>query len=184
MARLKEHYHSEIVPQMMEAFGYSNKSQVPKIVKVVINMGLGRGAAEAKILEDAAKELGMITGQRPVITKAKKAISNFKIRKGAPVGCKVTLRREIMYEFLDRLISIAIPRIRDFRGLSPQSFDGQGNYNFGLTEHTIFPEIDVDKVSLIKGMDIVIHTTAARDEEAYGLLERFGMPFRKRQSKG
>ncbi len=178
-ARLKTRYDKEIVPAMMERFGFTNKLQVPKLIKIVINMGLGQGAHESKIIEDAISELALIVGQRPVVTRARKAIANFKIRKGSAVGCKVTLRREHMYEFLDRLICVAIPRIRDFRGLSPHSFDGQGNYAFGLDEHTVFPEVDVDKVDKIKGMDIIIHTSAQNDEQARELLKLFGMPFRK-----
>ncbi len=179
MARLKDKYKNEIIPKMMERFQYTNVLEVPRLVKIVINMGLGQGARESKVIDDAINELSLIAGQRPVVTKAKKAIANFKIRKGSTVGCKVTLRRDIMYEFLDRLISVAIPRIKDFRGLSPQSFDGSGNYAFGLNEHTIFPEVDVDKVSSIKGMDIIMHTSAKSDNEGRELLTLLGMPFRK-----
>lgn len=179
MARLKDKYNKDIIPAMMKEFHYSNPMSVPKLEKIVLNMGLGEGTREIKVIEDAMNELAVITGQRPIVTKAKKAIANFKIRKGVPVGCKLTLRRNIMYEFLDRLISVAIPRIKDFRGLSPNSFDGRGNYAFGLTEHTVFPEIDVDKVNLIKGMDIIIQTTAKTDEEGRALLKMLGMPFRK-----
>ncbi len=179
MVRLKDKYTNVIVPAMMERFQRSNKLQVPQLKKIVINMGLGQASQDNKIIEDAIKELSLIVGQRPVATRAKKAIANFKVRKGSIVGCKVTLRKNIMYEFLDRLISVAMPRIKDFRGLSPLSFDGQGNYAFGLVEHTIFPEIDVDKVNMIKGMDIIMHTSAEKDEEARELLKMFGMPFRK-----
>lgn len=179
MARLKDKYKKEIIPAMIERFKYTNPMAVPKLVKIVINMGLGEGAHDNKVIEDGINELALITGQRPVVTRAKKAVANFKIRKGVPVGCKVTLRREIMYEFLDRLICIVIPRIRDFRGLSPHSFDGRGSYAFGLTEQTAFPDIDIDKVSMIKGMDVVIHTSAKTDEEARELLKMLGMPFRK-----
>ena len=179
MERLRERYNNEIIPAMKEDLGYPNALSVPQIVKIVINMGLGEAAQDNKIIEEAIKELSLITGQRPIATRARKDIANFKIRKGSVVGCKVTLRKTIMYEFLDRLISITIPRIRDFRGLSPKSFDGRGNYAFGLTEQTVFPEIDVDKVTRIKGMDIVIHTTAKKDDEARELLRRFGMPFRR-----
>ena len=179
MARLKNRYMNEIVPAMMERFQFSNRLEVPGLAKIVINMGIGQAAEDNKIMEDAIKELSLITGQRPVATRAKKAIANFKIRKGSIVGCKVTLRENIMYEFLDRLISVAIPRIKDFRGLSPSSFDGRGNYAFGLTEHVVFPEIDADKVKLIKGMDIIIHMSAKKDEEARELLRMFGMPFRR-----
>lgn len=179
MARLKDKYINEIIPKMMEHFRYTNALEVPRLKKIVINMGLGEAAHDNKVIEDAIKELALITGQRPIITRAKKAIANFKIRKGSTVGCKATLRRNIMYEFLDRLISVAIPRIKDFRGLSVHSFDGRGNYTFGLTEHVVFPEIDVDKVNLIKGMDIIIHTSAKTNDEARELLKMFGMPFRR-----
>lgn len=179
MVRLKDKYANEIVPAMMERFQLSNRLKVPKLKKIVINMGLGQAAQDNKIIEDAIKELSLIAGQHPVATRAKKAIASFKIRKGSIVGCKVTLRKNIMYEFLDRLISVVIPRIKDFRGLSPNSFDGRGNYAFGLTEHAVFPEIDVDKINLIKGMDIIIHTSAKINEEARELLKMFGMPFRR-----
>jgi len=179
MARLKDRYTNEITPAMMKRFQWSNRLEVPKLKKIVINMGLGKAAEDKKIVEDAIKELFLITGQLPVPTRAKKAIANFKIRKGSIVGCKVTLRKNIMYEFLDRLISVAIPRIKDFRGLSPNSFDGRGNYAFGLTEEVVFPEIDADKINLTKGMDIIIHTSAETNEEARELLMFFGMPFRK-----
>ncbi|MBN1871532.1 MAG: 50S ribosomal protein L5 [Candidatus Omnitrophica bacterium] len=179
MVRLKEKYIKEIVPRMMEQYGYTNALAVPKLKKIVINMGLGEGAHDNKIIEDAVKELSIIAGQKPVVTKSRKAIANFKVRKGVPVGCKVTLRRNIMYEFLDRLISVTIPRIKDFRGLSKNSFDGRGNFAFGLTEHAVFPEIDVDKITFSKGMDIIIETTAKKDDEARELLQLFGMPFRK-----
>ena len=179
MARLKDRYKDEIVPMMMERFQLSNRLAVPRLKKIVINMGLGQAAADNKIVEEAIKELSLITGQRPSATRAKKAIASFKIRKGSIVGCRVTLRKNIMYEFLDRLISVAIPRIKDFRGLSPNSFDGRGNYAFGLTEETVFPEIDADKVNVPKGMDIIMHTSAGTDEEARELLRMFGMPFRQ-----
>ena len=179
MARLKVRYKNEIIPHMMERFQYVNPLEVPKLIKITLNMGLGESANDDKVLESAINELSLITGQRPVTTKARKAIANFKIRKGSPVGCKVTLRKEIMYEFFDRLISIAMPRIRDFRGLPPDSFDGRGNYAFGLTEQTVFLEIDADKVNSIKGMDIIIHTSAKTDNEGRELLRAFGMPFRK-----
>jgi len=178
MARLKDRYKNEIVPAMMQRFNYKNILSVPKLKVIVVNMGLGEGASDNKVMEDAVKEMGLIVGQRPVVTKAKKAIANYKIRKGSPVGVKVTLRREMMYEFLDRLISVAIPRIRDFRGLSPRSFDGRGNYSFGIVEHAIFPEIDVDKIALAKGMDVVIGTTAKNDNEARELLRLLGMPLK------
>lgn len=179
MIRLKDKYKKEIIPTMMQRFNYPNPLAVPNLKKIVINMGLGEGAHDNKIIEDAISELSLIVGQRPIATRAKKDIANFKIRKGSLVGCKVTLRKSIMYEFLDRLISITIPRIKDFRGLSSNSFDGRGNYSFGLVEQTVFPEIDADKVNLIKGMDISIQTSAKTNEEARELLSLFGMPFRK-----
>lgn len=178
--RLLERYRSEIVPEMMKAFGYKNRLEVPRLDKIVINVGLGEATQDIKFLESAANEVALITGQKPVITKAKKAIANFKIRRGSAVGCKVTLRRAIMYEFLDRLIAVAIPRIRDFRGLSPDSFDGQGNYSFGLNEQVIFPEVDVDKMVKVHGMDITINTTAGTAKESFELLRLFGMPFAKK----
>ncbi|MDD5437166.1 MAG: 50S ribosomal protein L5 [Candidatus Omnitrophica bacterium] len=178
--RLLARYRKEIAPEMMKTFGYKNKMEVPSLSKVVINIGLGEAVQDIKFLESAASELAMITGQKPVITKSKKAIANFKIRRGSSIGCKVTLRRARMYEFLDRMVSVAIPRIRDFRGLSTTSFDQGGNYAFGLTEQLIFPEIDVDKVTKIHGMDIIICTTAKTKEEAYELLRHIGMPFAKK----
>jgi len=177
--RLLARYRDEIVPEMVKKFNYKNKLQVPKLEKMVINIGLGEATQDIKILEAAQNELAVITGQRPVITRAKKAIANFKIRKNSPIGCKVTLRRAMMYEFLDRLISIAIPRIRDFRGLSANSFDGGGNYSFGLNEQLIFPEVDIDKVFKTYGMDITIVTNAKSKDEAFELLRLFGMPFKK-----
>ncbi len=179
--RLKKLYYEVIVPEMMKKFGYKNVMQVPKLVKIVVNMGVGQATQEPKLLEMAMKELAKITGQQPVIRRARKSISNFKLRAGMAIGCKVTLRRERMYEFLDRLINAAIPRIRDFRGLSDKSFDGRGNYTLGIKEHVIFPEINVDEVERIFGMDITIVTTAKTDEEAYELLRLFGMPFVKRE---
>ena len=178
--RLLERYRSEIAPEMMKTFGYKNKMEVPQLEKIVINIGLGEGAQDVKFLEAAVAELAMITGQRPVITKAKKAIANFKIRTGSSVGCKVTLRRARMYEFLDRMIAVSIPRIRDFRGLSTNSFDQGGNYAFGLDEQLIFPEVDVDKVTKVHGMDIIICTTAKTRDEAYDLLRLMGIPFAKK----
>lgn len=177
--RLLERYRGEISQEMMKLFNYKNKLQVPRLEKIVLNVGLGEATQDIKLLEAAAAELAMITGQKPVITKAKKAIANFKIRRGSSVGCKVTLRRARMYEFLDRLISVAIPRIRDFRGLSPDSFDGGGNYSFGINEQAIFPDIDVDKIAKTHGMDIIICTNAKTRDEAYDLLRLFGMPFAK-----
>lgn len=175
--RLLERYRSQIVPEMMKIFGYKNKLEVPRLEKIVVNIGLGEATQDIKFLDTAQSELAMITGQKPVVTKAKKAIANFKIRRGSPIGCKVTLRRGRMYEFLDRLIAVAIPRIRDFRGLPANSFDKGGNYSFGLNEQLIFPEIDVDKVMKIHGMDITIVTTARNEKEAFELLRLAGMPF-------
>jgi len=177
--RLLERYNKEIVPQMMEKFGYRNKMQVPRVTKVVLNVGMGIGAQDIKFIEAAVKELSMITGQKAVITRAKKAISNFKIRRGSTVGCKVTLRRAIMYEFLDRLLNVAMPRVKDFRGLPLTSFDSGMNYSFGITEQIIFPEIDYDKVLKIHGMDIIINTTACTRDESQELLRLLGVPFRK-----
>ena len=177
--RLLETYRKNIIPDMKKIFNYKNDMQVPKIKKIVINVGLGEATQDIKMLEAAQNELAAITGQKPITTRAKKAIANFKIRKGSAIGCKVTLRRLMMYEFLDRLISIAIPRIRDFRGLPSDSFDGQGNYSFGLNEQVIFPEVDVDKVMKAHGMDITIVTNANSKQEAFELLKLFGMPFRK-----
>lgn len=179
MARLKEMYLKEIVPAMTKKFGYKNVMEVPKIEKIVINMGVGEAKDNAKLLESAAKDLEIISGQKPVITKAKKSIANFKIREGMSIGCKVTLRGERMYEFADRLINLALPRVRDFRGVNPNAFDGRGNYALGIREQLIFPEIDFDKVDKVRGMDIIFVTTAKTDEEARELLTLFGMPFRK-----
>lgn len=175
--RLEKRYIEKIMPAMMEKFGYENKMQVPRIQKVTVNMGIGEGAQDIKLIEDAQKELAQIAGQRPVITKAKKAISNFKIRRGANVGCAVVLRRDRMYEFLDRLINVALPRIRDFHGVSPKSFDKNGNYSLGITEHTIFPELDIDKVANVKGMTVTLTVTRCKAEESRELLRLFGMPF-------
>ncbi|NOZ55588.1 MAG: 50S ribosomal protein L5 [Calditrichaeota bacterium] len=177
--RLIEHYQKVVVPQLMKKFNYKSVMQVPRLEKIVINMGVGEATENPKFLESAVQDLRMIAGQQPAITRAKKAISNFHLRAGTPIGCRVTLRRWRMYEFLDRLINIAIPRIRDFRGLSDKSFDGRGNYSLGLREQIIFPEIDYDKVDKIRGMDVTIVTTAKTDEEAYELLAALGMPFRK-----
>lgn len=178
--RLLERYRKEIAPEMVKKFGYKNLMEVPRLSKIVINIGLGEATQDMKFLEAAVNELAMITGQRPVITKSKKAIANFKIRKGSAVGCKVTLRRARMYEFLDRTISVSIPRIRDFRGLSVTSFDQGGNYAFGLDEQLIFPEVEVDKVPKVHGMDIIICTTAKTKDEAFELLRLLGMPFAKK----
>ena len=179
MARLKEKYNTEIVSQLMAKFSYSSVMQVPRVQKVVINMGLGEAIQNVKILESAQKELGDITGQKPVVTKARKAIANFKLREGMPIGCKVTLRSNRMYEFLDRLLNLSLPRIRDFKGVSVKAFDGRGNYALGIREQIIFPEIEYDKIDKIKGMNIVINTSARTDEEARALLEMMGMPFEK-----
>jgi large subunit ribosomal protein L5 len=177
--RLLEAYRKEIVPEMVKVFGYKNSLEAPKLQKIVINVGMGEATQDIKMLEAAQNELAAITGQKPLTTRAKKSIANFKIRKGLPIGCKVTLRRAMMYEFLDRLISIAIPRIRDFRGLPTSSFDKGGNYSFGLNEQVIFAEVDVDKVMKTHGMDITIVTNARCKEEAFTLLKLFGMPFKK-----
>lgn len=177
-ARLKEKYLKEIVPELMKEFGYRSVMQVPKVTKVTINMGVGEAAQDAKILEEASNQLGLIAGQKPQVRRARKSVANFKIRTGMPVGLRVTLRGERMYELLDRLTSIALPRIRDFRGIPATGFDGKGNYSFGLKEQSIFPEIDYDKIDRIRGMDICITTTARTDEEGRALLRRLGMPFR------
>lgn len=178
MARLKEVYQKEIVPALMDKFGYKSIMQVPRIEKIVINMGVGEAKDNPKALEGAVSDLAAITGQKPVVTKAKKAIAGFKIREGMAIGAKVTLRGERMYEFLDRLLNVALPRVRDFRGVSPTAFDGRGNYTLGVKEQLIFPEIDYDKVDKVRGMDIVFVTTAKTDEEAREMLRAFGMPFR------
>lgn len=177
--RLKERYIKEIVPAIMKEFPYKSIMQVPKLQKVVVHVTLGEATQNIKVLEAAERELAAITGQKPLVTKSKKAIAGFKLKQGVPLGCKVTLRGERMYEFMDRLISIALPRIRDFKGLSGKSFDGKGNYTFGLKEQYIFPEIDYDKVETVHGLDVTICTTAKTDEECKALLGRMGMPFRK-----
>lgn len=175
---LKDKYTSEIVPKLKEQFGFENIHQVPKLVKVTINRGLGEAAQNAKALESSQKEIAVITGQKPVVTRAKKAIAGFKIREGMPIGVMVTLRRDRMYNFLDRLINLSLPRIRDFRGVSPRSFDGRGNYTLGVREQLIFPEVSYDQIDQIRGMDISIVTTAMNDEEGRALLKEMGMPFR------
>jgi large subunit ribosomal protein L5 len=175
--RLQDFYQNEVRKQLIEKFGYTNPMEVPKIEKIVVNMGVGEAAADSKKVQLAAAELAAITGQKPILTKARKAIANFKLREGQAVGCKVTLRRDHMYEFLDRLINIALPRVRDFRGVNGKSFDGRGNYALGLKEQIIFPEIDYDKVDAVRGMDIIICTSAKTDEEAKALLAGFRMPF-------
>ncbi|MEK6672955.1 MAG: 50S ribosomal protein L5 [Nitrospirota bacterium] len=178
--RLKEKYQKEIVPLLMKELSYKNIMQVPKIDKVVINVGLGEAIQNIKLLDAAQKELSMITGQKAVTTKAKQSIASFKLRKGMPIGCKVTLRGAMMYEFIDRLISVALPRIRDFKGISGKSFDGRGNFTLGIKEQFIFPEIDYDKVEMVHGMDITICTTARTNAESKKLLEHLGMPFRRK----
>lgn len=177
--RLKERYQKTVVPALMKEFNYKNPMQVPRLVKIVLNMGMGEAITNAKALDHAADEMARISGQRPVITRAKKSIATFKLREGMPIGCSVTLRRERMYEFLDRFISAALPRIRDFKGVPTKSFDGRGNYSIGIKEQVIFPEIELDKIDSIHGLDIVIVTTAKTDEEGRALLAHLGMPFRK-----
>ena len=179
MNRLQEKYSKEIVPSLREKYNYKSAMELPKIEKIVVNMGVGDATGNSKLLDAAVEDLKTITGQQPIITKAKKAIAGFKVRAGQSIGCKVTLRGENMYNFLDKLISITLPRVRDFRGISPKSFDGRGNYTLGLTEQLIFSEIDYDKVVKVRGMDIVIVTTAKTNEEALDLLKGFGMPFKK-----
>jgi len=176
--RLKEKYIKEIVPTMKKEFSYKNIMEVPKVQKIVLNVGLGEAIQNIKLLDAAQKELSMITGQKAVVTKAKKSIAAFKLRKGVPIGCKVTLRGNMMYEFLDRLISVALPRIRDFKGIPSKSFDGRGNYSLGLKEQFIFPEIEYDKVEMVHGLDVVFCTTAKTDKESKALLRYFGMPFK------
>ncbi|GAB4379624.1 MAG: 50S ribosomal protein L5 [Salibacteraceae bacterium] len=177
--RLKAQYSEKIVPALKERFQYSSVMQVPRLSKIVVSQGLGDATADKKIIENALSEMTMITGQRAVATYAKKDVSNFKLRKGMPIGAKVTLRGDMMYEFLDRLIAVALPRTRDFRGINPKGFDGRGNYNLGIKEQIIFPEIDIDKISRVSGMDITFVTTAKTDEEAFELLKEFGLPFKK-----
>ena len=177
--RFKERYRSEIVPALMERFSYTNVHQVPRLEKIVLNMGVGGATQDAKLLENAATDMSIISGQKPAITRAKKSIAGFKVRQGMPIGCKVTLRGDRMWEFADRLLSTALPRIRDFRGVSTTSFDGRGNYSLGVTEQLIFPEIDYDKVDKIRGMDITFVTTAKTDEECRALLEELGFPFKR-----
>lgn len=178
MARLQEFYQKTVVKQLTEQFGYTSAMQVPRITKITLNMGLGEAVGDKKVIEHALSDLEKISGQKPVVTKARKSIATFKIREGWPIGCKVTLRRERMYEFLDRLINIAIPRVRDFRGVSGRSFDGRGNYSMGVREQIIFPEIDYDKIDALRGMDITITTNARTNEEGRALLSAFKFPFR------
>ena len=179
MYRLMEGYQNEVVKSLMEKFNYSSKMQAPKIEKIVLNIGVGDAVSNSKLLDEAVNELTLISGQKPVITRAKKSIAGFKLREGAPIGCKVTLRGERMYEFLDKLVNISLPRVRDFRGVSNNSFDGRGNYTLGIKEQLIFPEINFDKVNKLRGMDIVFVTTAKTDEEGHELLAQLGMPFKK-----
>ena len=179
MSRLKEQYQNEIVDAMIKKFGYKNIMEVPKLDKVVINMGVGEAKDNAKLLDAAIADMEKITGQKAVVCKAKKSVANFKIREGMPIGCKVTLRGEKMYEFVDRLVNLALPRVRDFRGVNPNAFDGRGNYALGIKEQLIFPEIEYDKVDKVRGMDVIITTTAKTDEEARELLRLFNMPFKK-----
>jgi len=178
MSRLKERYNSEITAKLMKEFGYTNPMQVPRLEKLLINMGLGEAIQNIKVLDSAMEEIKAITGQKPVATKARRSIANFKLRKGMSIGCMVTLRKERMYEFFDRLVSIALPRVRDFKGVSGKSFDGRGNYSLGIREQIIFPEIDYDKIDKIKGLNIIIVTTAKTDEEGKALLRLLGMPFK------
>ena len=179
MAQLRQYYDEQVVPKLTETFKYKNRMQVPRLEKIVLNMGLGEATQNVKIIDTALEELMAIAGQRPVVTRAKKSIAAFKLREGMPIGCKVTLRGEKMYEFLDRLVNLALPRVRDFRGINPNSFDGRGNYALGIKEQLIFPEIEYDKVDKTRGMDIIFTTTAKTDEEARELLRLFNMPFAK-----
>jgi len=181
-ARLYTEFKNNIVGKLKEDFKLTNRLAVPKLTKIVVNVGVGEAVADKKVLDDIVKNIASITGQRPVMTHARKSISNFKLREGMPIGCKVTLRGKIMYEFLDRLINLALPRTRDFQGVSDKGFDGRGNYTLGITEHSIFPEIDTDNLDRIHGMDISFVTTASNDEQAYQLLKHFGMPFVKRNN--
>jgi len=178
MARLKEFYWQKVVPALRQELGYDNVMQVPRLEKIVVNMGLGEATQNAKVLENGVNDLSLITGQKPIVTKAHKSIANFKLREGVAIGCAVTLRGERMYEFLDRLVSVALPRVRDFRGVSDRSFDGRGNYSLGIREHTIFPEINLDKVEQVKGFTVSMVTTAKTDAEGRALLRALGMPFR------
>ena len=179
MSRLKEQYQNEIIDAMIKKFGYKNVMEVPKLDKVVINMGVGEARDNAKVLESAVADMEKIAGQKAVVTRAKNSVANFKIREGMPIGCKVTLRGERMYEFVDRLINLALPRVRDFRGVNPNAFDGRGNYALGIKEQLIFPEIEYDKIDKVRGMDVIFVTTAKTDEEARELLRQFNMPFAK-----
>ena len=179
MTRLKEHYNGQVVPELVKKFSYSSVMQAPKVEKVVINMGLGEATQNPKVIDAAVEDLTQISGQKPVVTRAKKSIAQFRVRQGMPIGVKVTLRGERMYHFLDKLMNVALPRVRDFRGVSPKAFDGRGNYTLGLREQLIFPEIEYDKVDKVRGMEVVVVTTARTDEEAKTLLDLMGMPFRQ-----
>jgi large subunit ribosomal protein L5 len=179
MARLKEHYDKEIVPGLVKEFGYANINEVPRIKKIVVNMGLGEAVQDVKVIDKAVSELSLISGQRPVVTKARKSIASFKLREGMPIGCMVTLRGNRMYEFLDRLINAVLPRVRDFRGVSPKGFDGRGNYTLGLGDQSVFPELEYDAIDKMRGMNITVVTTAGTDDEGRSLLSAFGMPFRR-----
>ncbi|MFT8314788.1 MAG: 50S ribosomal protein L5 [Clostridium sp.] len=176
-ARLKDKYEKEVIPALMEKFGYKNVMEIPKLEKIVINMGVGEAKENSKVLESATADLQLITGQKPILTRAKKSIANFKIRENMPIGCKVTLRKQQMYEFADKLMNVALPRVRDFRGISSKAFDGRGNYALGIKEQLIFPEVEYDKIDKVRGMDIIFVTTAKSDEEARELLRFLGMPF-------
>lgn len=178
MARLQEYYRNEVVGKLKEEFSYGNVMQVPRVQKITVNMGVGEAVTDKKVIENALSDLMKITGQKPIVTKARKSVASFKIRDGYPIGCKVTLRRERMYEFLDRLVNVALPRVRDFRGISRKAFDGSGNYNLGVREQIIFPEINYDRIDAVRGMDIAITTSASSDDEGRALLEAFGFPFR------
>lgn len=179
MSRLKQRYETEVVPSLLKRFNYRNVNQVPRLEKIVINMGIGEATQDSKALDAAMQDLALITGQRPVVNRARMSVANFRLREGMPIGCKVTLRGVRMYDFLDKLISVALPRIRDFRGISPRSFDGRGNYSLGIREQLIFPELNYDDITKIRGMDIIIVTSAKTDEEAAELLRSLGMPFRQ-----
>ena len=179
MARLKEFYSDTVTGQLREQFAYKNVMEIPRLTKITLNMGVGEAVADRKVMEHAVADMTKIAGQKPIVIKARKSVAGFKVREGWPVGCKVTLRRERMYEFLDRLINVAIPRVRDFRGMNPKSFDGRGNYNMGVKEQIIFPEIDYDKIDTLRGMDITLTTTARTDEEGRALLAAFSFPFRQ-----
>ena len=178
MARLQEYYHNTVVKQLQEQFGYKNVMEIPRLTKITLNMGVGEAVGDRKLIDNAVADMTKIAGQKPVVTLARKSVASFKLREGWPVGCRVTLRREHMFEFLDRLVNIAIPRIRDFRGLNPRSFDGRGNYNMGVREQIIFPEIDYDKIDTLRGLDITFTTTAKTDQEGRALLAAFNFPFR------